>query len=118
MIMFPPGRFSITNGWPRRWCIGSESARKKMSLTPPGLVATMIRIGRVGYSCARATDPCNAPAMRLAAIRPVAIRKATNRNRTVAASSLDFFRVDQQTARRSMQRAIDRYPPSTKFRRN
>jgi len=48
MLKEPPGRFSITIGWPRPLCISSASARMKMSLVPPALVTVMARIGRTG----------------------------------------------------------------------
>jgi hypothetical protein len=48
MLKAPPGRFSITIGWPRPLCISSASARMKMSLVPPALVTVMTRIGRAG----------------------------------------------------------------------
>ena len=48
MFMPPPERFSITIGWPSRFCSSSPSAREKMSLVPPALLAVMMRIGLVG----------------------------------------------------------------------
>jgi hypothetical protein len=48
MFMPPPERFSTMIGWPRRFCISSPSARTKMSLVPPALLAVMTRMGLVG----------------------------------------------------------------------
>ncbi len=52
MFMPPPERFSTMIGWPSRFCNSSPSARTKMSLVPPALLAVMTRMGLVGQACA------------------------------------------------------------------
>ena len=39
-------------GWPSRFCSSSPSARTKMSLVPPALLAVMTRMGLLGQACA------------------------------------------------------------------
>lgn len=48
MLKLPPGRFSMTIGWPRFLRNSSASAQTKMSLVPPALVVLMMRIGFAG----------------------------------------------------------------------
>ena len=55
MFMPPPERFSTMIGWPSRFCSSSPSARTKMSLVPPALLAVMTRIGLFGQAWARGT---------------------------------------------------------------
>src|SRR3954469_4805700 len=52
MFMPPPERFSTMIGWPSRFCSSSPSARTKMSLVPPALLAVMTRIGLFGQAWA------------------------------------------------------------------
>src|SRR6187431_1977019 len=56
MFMPPPERFSTTIGWPSRFCSSSPSARTKMSLVPPALLAVMTRMGLLGQDCALAAE--------------------------------------------------------------
>ena len=65
MFMPPPERFSTMIGWPSRFCSSSPSARTKMSLVPPALLAVMTRIGLLGQACApaRARAPTSASAI-------------------------------------------------------
>ena len=56
MFMPPPERFSTMIGWPSRFCSSSPSARTKMSLVPPALLAVMTRIGLFGQACAFAGE--------------------------------------------------------------
>src|SRR3954462_3733960 len=56
MFMPPPERFSTMMGWPSRFCSSSPSARTKMSLVPPALLAVMTRMGLLGQACAFAGE--------------------------------------------------------------
>ena len=47
-----PTRFSTTTGWPSAFDSGSATMRAAMSVPPPAPKPTMMRIGRVGQSCA------------------------------------------------------------------
>jgi hypothetical protein len=47
-LKLPPGRFSITSGWPIRLRRSSPSARMNTSWVPPALAGITTRIGRAG----------------------------------------------------------------------
>src|SRR5207244_10371060 len=50
-----PARFSITTGWPSASLMRFPPARASTSGTPPAVVGTITRIGRVGnVGCAKA----------------------------------------------------------------
>jgi hypothetical protein len=44
----PPGRFSITTGWPRRCASFSPYSRTAVSIPVPAASDTMMVMGRVG----------------------------------------------------------------------
>jgi hypothetical protein len=48
MLVPPPGRFSMTNGWPSRSDSHCPIRRATMSVAPPGASGTITRTGRVG----------------------------------------------------------------------
>jgi hypothetical protein len=48
MLVAPPGRFSITNGWPSRFDSHCAITRAAISVVPPGETATKTRTGRAG----------------------------------------------------------------------
>src|SRR5215831_6099852 len=55
-----PGRFSTTTDCPRISESGRATMRAAMSVPPPGPKPTVMRIGRVGQSCAGAGAPASA----------------------------------------------------------
>src|SRR5690606_17803338 len=68
MLVAPPGRLTITTGWPRRPLIGPAIARATESVAPPGGYGTINCSGRSGNCAARAgmprpiqAAPANAP---------------------------------------------------------
>src|SRR5262245_10770185 len=76
MMVFAPGRFSITTGCPQSWLMVWPIRRATMSLGPPAGKGTIIRIGRLGKfadgsSAAAAPDADTA--------RPTASRQRTAR---------------------------------------
>ncbi|CFN78778.1 Uncharacterised protein [Bordetella pertussis] len=54
MVWLPPVRFSITTGWPRILLISWPSRRGRKSVTPPGGLGEMNRMGFCGNSPAMA----------------------------------------------------------------
>src|SRR5882672_4106699 len=54
ILVLAPGRFSMMNGWPSRSESHWPMRRAVMSDAPPAAKPTMMRTGRVGYSCAHA----------------------------------------------------------------
>ena len=50
----PPGRFSITIGWPSALLTCGSMMRARLSVPPPAPNGTTRRIARVGYDCAKA----------------------------------------------------------------
>src|SRR5690606_27756862 len=57
MLVAPPGRLTITTGWPRRPLIGPAIARATESVAPPGGYGTIHCSGRSGNCAARAGRP-------------------------------------------------------------
>src|SRR5258708_209988 len=55
MLPPPPGRFSITTGWPRPPPHLPATARAEMSVEPAGGNGTISLMGLVGYDCAAAS---------------------------------------------------------------
>ena len=51
-MLSPPGRFSITTGWPQIFCSRSANSRPPMSAPAPGPNGTMNFTVRVGQACA------------------------------------------------------------------
>src|SRR5688500_15637435 len=56
----PPGRLSMTIGWPRRFSISAPTARATIELEPPGAKGTTRRTGLVGQACACAAKDTRA----------------------------------------------------------
>ena len=52
MMLSPPGRLSITTGWPHFFCSRSWISRAPMSAPAPGPNGMMKRTGRCGQLCA------------------------------------------------------------------
>ena len=55
MTLPPPGRFSITSGWPSPLLTSGSMMRARLSVPPPAPNGTIRRIGRVGQDCAKAS---------------------------------------------------------------
>src|SRR5262245_56160362 len=67
MMLFAPGRLSITNCWPSRSDSHWPIRRAVMSPAPAGAIGTIRRTGRVGESCAFAIRDIAGSAAALAA---------------------------------------------------